>query len=228
MIRGNSKEIEFTHAQLEVLYGTLLGDAWLNTATLTPGANARLCIEHSTKQQAYCEWKAAVLELNYYLRDRYDRRTGKTYHSIYAASKTSTTYTELRSAMYEGTHKRLIPQLLDNLGPLGLAVWYMDDGSTHYTNRLCTLCTERYTLREQQTIQAWFRSRWGLNPSIAEKPSNGTMKYCLVFDTIDSYRLIDIIKPYVTADLEYKTVFKPYKRPPQWFKDLHPTQEVSE
>lgn len=212
-----NNEITFTHAQLEILYGTMMGDGYLTQTK----CNSILAIEHSTKQQVYCTWKAEALGLTTLVRDRFDARTGKTYHSIIAYSKASTTYTELRNRLYHGHGKTLDEAVLNELGPLGLAVWYMDDGSTHFKKRTCILCTEKYSLKENQIIQQWFINKWGLHPIISEKACNGNMKYVLIFNCIDSYKLLDIIKPFMTPDLAYKLIVSPYIRTPKWYLELN-------
>lgn len=225
MSRAN--EITFSREQEEVLYGTLLGDASMNNPNTGKRRHAVLQIEHSTKQIAYCQWKAEMLGMSYYTRDRYDVRTDKTYHSIVAYSQASPTYNTIYEKVYgTGGFKGLSREILDGIGPLGLAVWYMDDGCTIYNGRICKLHTEKYTLAEQQIIQQWFIEKWNLHPTIQEKPSNGHMKYILVFTVTDSYTLMNIIRPFVvTPDLQYKVTTKPYtpSRIPQW----HPDSQVS-
>lgn len=218
------KEITFSREQEEVLYGTLLGDAYMTNPAKNNKKHAFLSLEHSTKQQAYCTWKAELLGMAYYTRDRYDVRTDKTYHSMVCYSAVSPTYNDIYKKVYPtGQFKRLNEDILNSIGPLGLAIWYMDDGCTMYEGRRAKLCTERYTLLEQQVIQQWFADKWNLHPTIQEKPSNGTMKYILVFDVVDTYSLLNIIRPFVvTPDLQYKVCVKPYgKRIPQWYKEVN-------
>ena len=218
-----AREITFNRQQEEYLIGTLLGDAFIVAPNKYGRVHAALHIEHSTKQQMWAEYKAGILGLSYYTRDRFDERTEKTYHSIYCYSESSPTYTALHATIYRDGHKTLDRDLLEKAGPLALATWFLDDGHTEYNQRRCKLHTERYTLAEQQVIQQWFIEKWGLHPTISEKPSNGTMKYILIFDVIDSYRLLEIIRPFVTTpDMMYKVTVKPYteSREPKWHKEV--------
>lgn len=217
------REIEFNYAQTQILYGTLFGDANVTSPYIGLRRNASLQIEHSTKQQGWAEFKANMLGLSILTRDRFDKRTNKTYHSVVAYSGASPTYTAIYDRMYDkrGGKKKLDLDILNEMGPLALATWYIDDGCTNYKNRICTLHTEKFTLREVQQIQLWFMDRFELRPIITERPSNGNMHYALSFNAVDSYNLLEIIRPYCpTPDVEYKFIVKPYSRIPKWQIEL--------
>jgi len=219
------REQVWSHEQEAIIMGGMMGDSFLSN----PGGKKHVIyqMEHSDKQSAYLLWKAEILGMTHYTRDRYDVRTDKTYHSVCAYSAASPTFNELRARTYKDGYKKLNTDILHSMGPLSLSIWFWDDGHTNYVGRVCKLHTEKYTLLENQKIQQWFIERWGLHPTIYEKMSNGNMKYILAFNVSDSYQLLSIIRPFCpTPDLAYKCVTKPYgKRMPQWYKDLMEVQE---
>lgn len=219
--------IEFNQVQEQVLYGTMLGDAFMKRpGVTTPGATSTLQFEHSTKQMGLALWKAEILGMKTFPRDRYDRRTQKTYHSVYAYSKASPTYTKIYRRVYgEGGTKNLDQNILNQLTPLGIAVWYMDDGALSANGRQLRLHTEKYTYRENILIKEYFQETWNLYPKIYKKRSKGGIKYYLCFTAQDTYSFIEIVKPYILPDLEYKIQFTPYVQPPQWYKDIISTNQ---
>jgi hypothetical protein len=212
--------IEFNHQQTQVLFGTLLGDANIQAhGVYSPGSQSKLTVEHTTKQMGLALFKADVLGLKTFTRDKYDERSGKTYHSIVAYSQTSPTYSDLYDSIYkeDRSSKRLDEDILYSLTPLGLSVWYMDDGNLDVNSRTITLCTEAFNYEEHLTIKEYFKARWGLEAKI-QKRTHG--KYRIRFSVEDTYKFIEIVKPFILPDLAYKTNFRPYKRKPQWYKDI--------
>lgn len=220
--RPQSREIELTTLQEQILYATLMADASMTSPHKGKHTNATIQFEHSTKQEMYALWKADILGMKHFHRDRYDQRTDKVYHSVYCYSQASPTYTDLYNRVYGlGGGKTLDQELLYSLTAAGLVVFFADDGYTSYDGRRCVLHTEKYNYQENARIQKYFQDIWGLSPSIQNKPSQGGMKYILQFNVIDSYKLLNIMRPYIpTQDVAYKFIVKPYTIEPQWLKDL--------
>lgn len=106
-----------------------------------------------------------------------------------------------------------IKRCLDRIGQIGLAYWYMDDGSLGKDNRgnspayRFQLHTEGYSLDTLEVIIDWFKRRFGVTavPYFRKQcnPENCGGKF-LAFSPRDSQVLFDSIAPYVLPSMRYK------------------------
>lgn len=183
----------------DILIGTMLGDA--GVADGKESASLSIRWEHSLKQEEYAVWKAQCIP-NYsiYKRNRFDKRTNKTYSSITIYS-TKDDYRDIRDVFYK-KGKKIIPlKILNNLSPLSIAVWYMDDGNVYYNGNNChiTLGVDCFTEREKANIIKYFYKKYKVN---FKKTGNAirltSKKDCEVF--------MNIISQFIHPSLKYKTL----------------------
>jgi recombination protein RecA len=111
----------FNRLQTEVAIGSVLGDGSIRT---TGTHNTTLRITHGKKQTEYCKWKEALF--------------GTLAHSEKVGDKGSYGFftessfdlTEIRKHTYREDRTRTITdEFLSKLTVLGVAIWYMDDGT---------------------------------------------------------------------------------------------------
>lgn len=177
-----------TDEQLQLVYGSILGDGCLKRKT--PFSNPRLALGHSWRQRNYLKFKANILKG---LHGKLIQRREK--HKIYIDSKPLYELTRLMS--YKSG---LIPQeVIDNLDVLGLAIWYLDDGSyggyheKYGKGKSCIYCKK---FKNRKELLKVFQSKFGLNPVLKE---NG-----FFFNTDDTYKLHNLICRFVPKSMEYK------------------------
>lgn len=203
MSRKISKKI--SKEQKSLLIGLLLGDG-----TITNHPDFR--IMHSEKQKAYIEWKIKIM-------DEFEIKNGglKIYKSTSGYNKdqnvlavrlsTNATIKALRRAVYT-PKKTITRRLLNWLNPLGLAIWYMDDGcinvntskqrsSIQHTIKITT-CVDEPTV---EIIIEYFKEVWGIKfRKFKEKEL-----YSIASSTEeDCSKFIEIIKPYIIPEFLYK------------------------
>ena len=136
-----------TSEQLEIVNGSLLGDAGLRRGVLR--------ILHTRADRCYVEWSHAKLsnlcsQRGIYDSSYYDKRTCKTYHSSVFSSRTTREFKTLEKLWYPSGTK-IVPNI--SLTPLTLAVWYSDDGWCVHRIRPdkkqnsleCGFCTDGFT-----------------------------------------------------------------------------------
>lgn len=89
--------------------------------------NSQLWITHSTNQIDYAKWKVALLENSgldfgkpYFRKDRNDVRFRSQRHEL---------CTVIRKRLYKNRTKTVTKRMLRRLTPLGLTIWFCDDGS---------------------------------------------------------------------------------------------------
>ncbi len=184
--------------QCQVILGTLLGDgttSWVrNRRTLVPTA-ARLRLRHSTKRQlAYCQWLHQQLQ-PICIGQVLIRKTPKAFGKELASFNTLSHPFILEQALklYAPT-KTVTREYLDQLDDFGLAVWWMDDGSTN------ALATHSFTYPEQEIIQQYLLERWGVETEITQHKKR-QMWYIRFLHPQQMHR---IVMPHVIPSLQYK------------------------
>lgn len=161
--------------------------------------NGLLRIRHSVKQKEYLEWKMNLLRKSgvhtsdiYYV-DNNGYGAYEFYTSSYDFIK------NIRKYLY--TPKKNIAQnkQLNKLTPLGLYIWYLDDGGLSQSKdkngniRGNTLMINTMlTKDENQIIIDYFKGKW--NIQFRQCKNHG--KYRLECGTKEARKFIEIIKPY--------------------------------
>lgn len=202
--------ISLSQEQKQVILGGLLGDAYYNKQ------NKFIRFSQCKKQKEYLKWKYNIF---------YNQSTSKIYERIYKegyvnfsfelnmSSHCKTILDEyLRRYLYtnEG-RKKISLKYLSDLDALGLAIWWMDDGSLCNSkgNRWGKLCTECFNYEEHILLQKYFKSKWGIDVKITNEKNK---YYFINFNAHALRKLIAIIYPYVAEiptmfykiDLDYK------------------------
>jgi hypothetical protein len=204
----------------ELLCAMLLGDASMyinNTARHTSGS---FWIEHSSKQEDYLLWKAFLIDSIFekkslnrrcriYRRDRIDKRTGNTYHSILLCLNWKSYFSFLHKKAYRykdgKIHKNLEFLLNSVSSDKHLAIWMMDDsseskakakhvdGDVYYKNPYFRLAAYCFTDGECQLIKEWFNRKYKVNPSINQYKHGPVLQ----FNVADTKKLFPHIRPYI-------------------------------
>ena len=185
--------------QKSLLIGMLLGDG-------TISSNFVFKLSHSEAQREYLEWKVKLLnEYNFknngikeYI-SSCGYNTGK--NVLYSQMSINPTIKALRRTVYI-PKKTITRRLLSWLNPLGLAIWYMDDGcinvntskqrsSIQHTIKIAT-CVNEETVK---IIINYFSEVWGIKFR-PFKEGKGTFSIASSSEQ-DCYKFIEIVKPYI-------------------------------
>lgn len=195
----------FPYEIKQLILGSLLGDACIN-ANDKGGGYRCVHFTQSDKQIAYFNYKKNLLG-KYALGER--TRTsgyGGLMHDIH-----TTTNLELNKFLNEHCMKNgkkfVTQEWCNELGPMGLAFWYMDDGSiSNRDNDKCGcrihISTNGFSLQENETLANMLRDRFGIEATIGNKE---TYKgYTLILDVKNTERFCSLIAPYVCDSMKYK------------------------
>lgn len=133
---NKSKNITLTDIEKQVILGSLLGDGYVDKF-------GRLRIQHSNKQLKYNEHKNMLLKsiVKSFRKDiiRFDKRTNKTYYSNLISTQCLKPIKEYRSSWYINDVKTINLSDITDIEPLGLAIWFMDDGfKSNYGIKIAT------------------------------------------------------------------------------------------
>lgn len=195
----------FPYEIKQLILGSLLGDACIN-ANDKDGGYRCVHFTQSDKQIAYFNYKKNLLG-KYALGER--TRTsgyGSLMHDIH-----TTTNLELNKFLNEHCMKNgkkfVTQEWCNELDPMGLAFWYMDDGSiSNRDNDKCGcrihISTNGFSLQENETLANMLRDRFGIEATIGNKE---TYKgYTLILDVKNTERFCSLIAPYVCDSMKYK------------------------
>lgn len=206
----NSQRLEnFENSMAEqIILGGTLGDLSLNKRNTNGGT--RLSIGHSVKQKDYLDWKVDKLRkagIDVKFKGIYVSGKGFKYIQYY-----SLTYQELNKyykMFYRGNKKIVRRKTLNLLEPLGLAVWFQDDGCMNYPNRAIQLSVENFSYREVKMMEKYFATVWHITARINK--AGNTDGHILRLGANGTRKFIKIVKPYILPLMEYKVKLKPLK-----------------
>jgi len=185
---------------VSIIYGTLLGDAWLDLGKKAIH-NSRWATVQKKENKEYLEWLYDKLKSDIDLRLSYYRKVksgfdNKSYEQYYLVAKCSPYFSHLRKIVfYKDGKKKVNQKILSKLTPIGIACWYMDDGSLlkKKDNRRLLLYTMGYGIKENKIIQDYFQKNWGVRFEIDEARG----KPFLRANVKNALKFIKIVKPYV-------------------------------
>ena len=190
----------------DLLISMAIGDGTVKTS-------GHLVVKHCVRQKEYLEWKITQLKncgvnctLPYYVSNNgYGAYEFRTYNSKFLKT--------LRKVLYN-PKKRLTRKLLNRLTPLGIAIWYMDDGSiSNYKDSGGTIKSSILTIstcltkEENQVIIDYFQEVWGIR--FGQRKMKNSFALCC--RTKEARKFLKVIEPYVlqVECMKYKLSVKP-------------------
>jgi len=185
--------------QSQVILGTLLGDGFAYPNNKNIYCNG-ICFSHSIKQLEYLKFKKTLLGGLW--------KTGKGYISRYGSIviRSTTKCNKITQFLYEKVYlnnkKNITKKLLLNLNSLGLAIWYMDDGSLAHSpaqQDRAIFHTSGFLDDEQNIICQYFNDH-GYRSSI----QNADGYKIIVLDSIGTQNLFSDIGQYIIPSMQYK------------------------
>jgi hypothetical protein len=202
------KNLQINDDVKQVLLGSLLGDASLFKTSL----NASYSCSHSPKQKDYLFWKGNSLSKYFRTRVRL-RNNGPKYKLYVLRTNCSPILTPLHSLCYVQSNKpnrkweKIIDlSFLEQLNPLGLAVWYCDDGTYCVRDMSCALMTQGFSHRENLILKDYFLKKWGINVCVTKDHRSYINKtyYKLVFNKVEAQKFLTLISDFVPESMTYK------------------------
>jgi hypothetical protein len=204
---------ELSQRQLQICYGGLLGDFSIHAYTKNRLSGNYLECYHSDDQLEYLNWINQELDsvgCKIHAWTRYWNEYKKDYKRNWITTASHPTFTSLRKFTYnndgQDSHKNVTIEWLNKLEPLGLAVWYMDDGQFKRKKHII-LHTQGFTYDEHITIQNYFEDRWGIRvtPQKACKSRiTGDQLYLTYISLYDNEKFFNIIREHVLPCFQYK------------------------
>lgn len=190
---------KFTREQRQIVLGSMLGDGGLYRPNK---AGVRFRFSQFGVRVNYARWKAvslgSCLTFNEYnIEDSTNRSTGLGFESRNHAEVAELSRVITRSKSQNG-HFEITEEILEELGDLGLAVWFMDDGVRQ--GQHARIIRTSASPEEIRAGMKYFTKRFGRG--VKWYASNGAF----VFQRGAFYRLMDAIKPFVHPCMAYKHI----------------------
>lgn len=193
--------IFLTKEQKAILFGTILGDGYLQK---TGERNARLRLEHGEKQKKYLLWKVEKLKPLFQGKPKYLERihpiTKRKYRYWRHQSQSTPYLGKLRRIFYPEGKKRIPQNLEKYLNPLTLAVWYMDDGYYYFKDKNSYLYLGNVTEEEGKVVVNSLQKKFNILGRLKKKKKG----YAVYFPVTETRKLKEVIKEYILPEFSYK------------------------
>ena len=208
-----------TKQQKEILIGSFLGDGCLLQFGNKTAELQNSCVK---EKEEYLDWFVSIMNgLHYKGAKEYISGYGskmvraKTYRSadMYNYFKNLITFNN-------GKGKKLLPQLIKEITPLSLAIFYMDDGSLEHTDFqkdrvLFAICD--YTEKQDCEIICDCFRKFNIEPKLYTD-TNGYNRIRL--NTKEAYKFFDLIEQYIPPIMRYKLPKEYRDKPYLILKDI--------
>lgn len=210
---------ELTDEQKAIILGTALGDGCisLNTKARPGNTTARIMIAQGIDQIDYLTWKREKLYPLITANLTYEISKGNVVNGRFVRpgraarvkSRQHPFLTYINNMLYNENRKRVFcSEMFDQLTPLSIAVWYMDDGTLSYSahkngNQYARLylSTDAFSLEDNYKIRDYLIKK-GFSFKISKHGASYRLT-CDVFESIKAF--IEMITPYVLLPLfQYK------------------------
>lgn len=152
-------EPSITKIQQQLLLGSLLGDASvqlvpskrISNKYINKGIRSRVKFQHGPKQVDYLNWKYTIIQDHVKTIPKSRNNAGFT--SVIWSFNTKCTIHNAIKSIFVNNKKSPNREWLDQINDLGLAIWYMDDGSI--SSDVMHFNTEGFTKSENDIICQW-------------------------------------------------------------------------
>lgn len=193
---------EPTQKQLQIIYGSLLGDA-----SISNGKKGNYDCEsifeekHCLQQKDYVFWKYKELSnlcSSEPKETNIDQWRIRTFHHPL--------FSKLRNIWYPEGIKIVPKNILNEIGVLGLAVWYMDDGSLSKESNFIKLHTCSFSEAEHDMLSLWLKDEFCIKSHM--KTYSGYRNIVIDLDSRKDF--VNLIKDQVIESMKYKVTFREY------------------
>jgi len=192
-VRGSFDDVPLTSEQYQIIAGSLLGDGSAGIEI----NRARYHTNHSLKQKEYVDWLRSKLGRLVRAEPRISKNGGWGEYNYSFGTLGHPEILALAEELYINGKKTVTRSYLDRLDSLGLAVWFMDDGSTSGM-----WSTHSFSEEENKLIQEYLLEKWGIESTVYFVSDKNL--YCILVKNSSLKVLRKIITPYIPECMQYK------------------------
>lgn len=197
-----------TQEEKSLIIALIIGDGHIDNT-------GRISINHCEKQKEYLQFKADLIysiiggkPITLHKTKAYIK--GKEYHGYSIRKCCKKKLIQFRQLMYPNGRKEITREILEQLTPQGIAIWYMDDGSLTPERdksgniKAYKLGIATYLSKEEnQVIIDYFKEKWNLE---FHSHKDGS-QYRLRMGTKEARKFLQLVRPYVNIEcMKYKVI----------------------
>lgn len=170
-------------------------------------------ISHGQHQGEYIQWKADLCTSITGRKSTVRRKKYKTKKILginveesLGFTNTSPYFRVLRKWLYPNNKKKLSKKMISYLDEQGLAIWYMDDGSTYVSKTDRTFTTEISThIQKEEALELidLFKEKWNIQFHLHKRKEN---QYNIRAYSSNALKFIKLIEPFVPDCMAYKLI----------------------
>lgn len=203
-----------------ILIALCIGDGYITNSKQVKKGKAYvynyLEISHGQYQKDYIEWKAKLCQSitgrKCNVREKIQKAKSicghtETPESIgYRFTCSAPYFRILRKWLYPNNQKKLSKKYISYLDEQGLAIWYMDDGSTYVSKTDRGFTAEISThIPENEALEliSLFKEKWNIQFHLHKKKEN---QYNIRAYSSNALKFIKLIEPFVPDCMAYKLI----------------------
>jgi Rad3-related DNA helicase len=202
------RQTEITDDQEQLVLGSLLGDACLDIVEskriskryVNKGIRSRVRFRHGPKQYNYLMWKYKIMQPHAKTKPELKPSAGFTKST--ASFGTTCNFWDITKYTVINGIKTPHIEWLSRINEFGLAVWFMDDGST--SSDSARFHTEGFTLAENEVIVKWLHGSWNIDAEVKETHKKGKVLYYIQLGRESTRLLMSLISKYIPHSMRYK------------------------
>lgn len=207
------KVLPITSNAEQIILGSILGDGYMSPHRHPQDThltlNSELRIAHGVNQKDYAEYLKHLLEKEgircsliyrettnekpHYIKGRLIKSKGL----YYMKTQRNVSFNYYRDMFYR-PNKR-INRFLYKLNPLGLSIWFMDDG--YKNGRGFVLCTDCFSFKEVNLLRKVLKHNFNLDTTI-QKSNQGKPRIYVRTSCRENF--LNLVSPYMCESMKYK------------------------
>ena len=202
VLYGRKPELSLTFTQKQILLGKMLGDATLNSIN----SSAHIQWSHTEKDKDYINWTITALDKLAKLESK--PRISGYGSTMYRARTINSAHIKNVFDSFCVDKKKSVPEwVADELYPLAIAFWYMDDGSLSHTKLQrdrVSFHTNAFSIKDCEILLKGL-NKFGINGSILNDGKSKNKIYPSIhIDSDGSEKLFALIAPYIPPCMNRK------------------------
>lgn len=195
------KATPMNKTQKSMIIGSVLGDGSIISSERR--LNSYFKVAHCEKQKDYLFWKKEILG-NFVntINKNIDKRGNSIMYGFHTISHQE--LNRLRDMFYDNNKKVIKEEIGLYLDSLGLATWFMDDGSKSGRGNNYRLSTDGFSKDDNYRLQSILKSSFDLNVKVLEYTRHDKQYYYLFINKRNAINMTEIIKPHIIDCMKYK------------------------
>lgn len=189
---------------IEVIYGSLLGDA--HAEKRKGGKGTRICFYQENSHEDYLLYLHSLIANLGFCNTNIPKiqtrlgNKGKIRKCIRFNTWTYNQFNIIHDLWYLDNNKRLPNNFKDYFSPISLAIWIMDDGCKSGSG--LKLSTNNFNYEEIEYLKYLLKNIYNIDSNIHKTGVNN--QYCLYILSTSMSLLVNIVKPYIIPSMKYK------------------------